>query len=121
VIAVPPDAPKGTESRILLRESREHLQDVLRRDDNVEQLEQKIILPATFTGDPKYMHPRTQVAFCYVRKFGRPELFVIVTTNAKWTEITSVIGERQTAQDRMTWYLEFLILNSTVSWNSKTS
>ncbi|XP_054286304.1 uncharacterized protein LOC129002484 [Macrosteles quadrilineatus] len=89
-----------THQKELRAENYIHLQDALRRDDNVEEMGQKIILPATFTGGPRYMHSRTQDAFCYVRKFGRPELFITMTTNPKWIEITSVIGERQSAHDR---------------------
>ncbi|CAE1250270.1 unnamed protein product [Acanthosepion pharaonis] len=41
------------------------------------------ILPATFTGSPRYMHARTQDAMIYVRKYGRPDLFVTFTCNPK--------------------------------------
>jgi hypothetical protein len=89
-----------THQRELRAENYVHLQDALGRNDNVEQLGQKIILPSTFTGGPRYMHSRTQDAFCYVRKFGRPDLFITMTTNPKWPEITNVITGRQTPQDR---------------------
>ena len=64
-----------------------HLQDALREDGNTENLGQLVILPSTFTGSPRYMHERTQDAFCYVRKYGRPDLFLTMTTNPKWNEI----------------------------------
>ena len=34
------------------------------------------------------------------RKFVKPDLFITMTTNPKWTEITSQLLEGQTAQDR---------------------
>ncbi|KAJ8871472.1 hypothetical protein PR048_027789 [Dryococelus australis] len=40
----------------------------------------------------RYMHGRTQEAFCYVRKYGRPDLFITFTTNPKWNEITCGIN-----------------------------
>ncbi|XP_054275666.1 uncharacterized protein LOC128994867 [Macrosteles quadrilineatus] len=89
-----------THQKELRAENYIHLQDALIRDDNVEQMGRKVILPSTFTGGPRYMHSRTQDAFCYVRKFGRPDLFITMTTNPKWLEITNVITEMQTAQDR---------------------
>ena len=48
---------------------------------------QRVILPATFTAGPRYMHERTQDALCYVRKQGRPDLFITFTTNPRWHEI----------------------------------
>jgi hypothetical protein len=89
-----------THQRELRAENYIHLQDALRREDSVDQMGQKVILPPTFTGGPRYMHSRTQDAFCYVRKFGRPDLFITMTTNPKWPEITSVIEDGQSAQDR---------------------
>ncbi|CAK1599932.1 unnamed protein product [Parnassius mnemosyne] len=46
------------------------------------------------------MHERTQDAFCYVRKYGRPDLFITVTTNPKWDEITRELIEGQAPHDR---------------------
>ncbi|XP_043468040.1 uncharacterized protein LOC122502180 [Leptopilina heterotoma] len=77
-----------------------HLQDAMRRDENIEVLGQVVILPSSFTGGPRYMHSRTQDAFSYVRKFGRPDLFITITTNPKWNEITSLLTNDQSAQDR---------------------
>ncbi|XP_043474368.1 uncharacterized protein LOC122506318 [Leptopilina heterotoma] len=77
-----------------------HLQDAIRREEGVESLGQVVILPLSITGGPRYMHSRTQDAFCYVRKFGRPELFITITTNPRWTEINNNLFEGQSAQDR---------------------
>lgn len=46
------------------------------------------------------MHERTQDAFCYVRKYGRPDLFITFTTNPKWDEITEELFTGQLASDR---------------------
>ena len=45
-------------------------------DADPSNVGQRVILPATFTGSPRYMHERTQDALCYVRKHGRPDLFL---------------------------------------------
>lgn len=77
-----------------------HLQDAIHQNENVEDLGQLVILPSSFTGGPRYMHQRTQDAFCYVRKYGRPDLFITFTTNPKWDEITNELFTGQLASDR---------------------
>ncbi|XP_043474431.1 uncharacterized protein LOC122506366 [Leptopilina heterotoma] len=77
-----------------------HLQDAIGRNENIDSLGQMVILPSSFTGGPRYMHSRTQDAFCYVRKFGRPDLFITITTNPRWSEITNNISTGQNAHDR---------------------
>jgi hypothetical protein len=47
----------------------------------------RIILPATFTGGPRYMYKNFQNAMAIVRKFGKPFLFITFTTNPQWREI----------------------------------
>lgn len=89
-----------THQKELRTENNIHLQNALRREDDVTQLGQKIILPASYIGSPRYMHSRTQDALCYVCKYGRPDLFITFTTNSKWLEILSTIGKGQTPEDR---------------------
>ena len=51
--------------------------------DNVgdaQNVGQKVILPASYCGGPRYMFERQQDAMTYVRKFGRPDLFITFTT-----------------------------------------
>ena len=61
---------------------------------------QRVILPAAFTAGPRYMHERTQDALCYVRKQGRPDLFITFTTNPRWHEIQHELLPGQEAHDR---------------------
>ncbi|CAE1310394.1 unnamed protein product [Acanthosepion pharaonis] len=44
-----------------------HLRDALRNDADPRNIGKMCILPATFTGSPRYMHARTQDAMTYVR------------------------------------------------------
>ena len=53
-----------------------HLRDALNQNEDADNLGRLVILPSSFTGGPRYMHERTQDAFCYVRKYGRPDLFI---------------------------------------------
>ena len=61
---------------------------------------QAVILPSTFTGGPRYMHERTQDALTYVRKHGRPDLFITFTCNPTWKEITEELFDGQSSTHR---------------------
>ena len=50
-----------------------------------------VVFPVMFTGDPQYMHERQSDVIVYVRKFGCPNLFITMTCNPKWEEITSTL------------------------------
>ena len=56
---------------------------IVNQDGDPRNFEQKVILPATFCGGPRYMIERQQDAMAYVRNFCRPYLFITVTTNPK--------------------------------------
>ena len=58
------------------------------------------VLPLSFSGGPRYMHQRAQDAMSYVRKFGKPSLFITMTCNPKWPEIQQELFHRQHANDR---------------------
>ncbi|KAL8614341.1 hypothetical protein ACOMHN_007679 [Nucella lapillus] len=61
---------------------------------------QPVVLPSSFTGSPRYLAERTQDAMAYVRKFGRPDLFITFTCNPKWDEIQRELFEGQDAKTR---------------------
>ena len=69
-------------------------------DGDTNNVGQRVVLPATFHGGPRYMHERQMDAMAYVRKYGRPDLFVTMTTNPKWDEVTSNLLPGQEPQDR---------------------
>lgn len=59
-----------------------------------------IILPSSFTGGPRYMQSLYQDAMAIVRKYGKPDLFITMTCNPKWPEITRELLPGQKATDR---------------------
>ena len=77
-----------------------HLRDAITSDGDPRNIGQPVILPSSFTGGPRYMHERTQDAMAYVRKFGRPDLFITFTCNSNWTEISGELFEHQKPKDR---------------------
>ena len=60
----------------------------------------KVILPASFIGGPRDMKSRYLDAMSLVQHFGKPTLFITVTCNPEWDEITSALLPGQTSQDR---------------------
>ncbi|GJZ15376.1 putative ribonuclease H-like domain-containing protein [Tanacetum coccineum] len=71
-------------------------------DTNATGLGKRIVLPYTFTGDPRHMMQNYQDAMALCRAYGNPDLFITFTSNPKWPKInemlTHVPGQR--AHDR---------------------
>ncbi|CAI0628238.1 unnamed protein product [Linum tenue] len=51
------------------------------------------ILPATYTGGPRYMKHQYLDAMAICRRIGNPDLFITFTCNAQWPEITKAFQE----------------------------
>ena len=50
-----------------------------------------VILPSTFSGSPRNMMQRYQNEMAVVRSVGKPDYFITLTCNPKWSEITQSI------------------------------
>jgi hypothetical protein len=61
---------------------------------------QRTILPSSFMGSKRDMTQRYQDGMAIVLKDGKPDIFLTMTCNPSWTEITSELGPNQTPQDR---------------------
>ncbi|UYV64563.1 hypothetical protein LAZ67_3001189, partial [Cordylochernes scorpioides] len=59
-----------------------------------------IILPSSFEGSPRNMQQRYQDAMSIVIKYGKPDLFVTMTCNPKWKEITENLEPWQKPEHR---------------------
>lgn len=77
-----------------------HLRDSIMNDSNANDIGQKVILPASYTGSPRHMHEYAQDSMTYVRQYGRPDLFITFTCNSSWSEITDLLSPGQTSADR---------------------
>ncbi|KAB8118297.1 hypothetical protein EE612_061058, partial [Oryza sativa] len=53
---------------------------------------QRIILPGSFTGSPRYYYQNYQDCVALCRRFGCPDLFITYTCNAAWPEITEALA-----------------------------
>ncbi|CAG7729840.1 unnamed protein product [Allacma fusca] len=59
-----------------------------------------VILPSSFMGSPRNMQQLYQDAMAIVRKFGKPDLFLTMTTNPNWKDIKENLLPGQIASDR---------------------
>ncbi|XP_056864147.1 uncharacterized protein LOC108828991 [Raphanus sativus] len=61
----------------------------------------RFILPASFTGSPRYMKNNYLDAMAICKHYGFPSLFITFTCNPKWPEITRYLSQRNlNAEDR---------------------
>ena len=56
-------------------------------------------MPSMFIGGPRDMRHRYLDAMALVRRFGKPDIFLTMTCNPKWDEITHELYPGQTPQD----------------------
>ncbi len=59
-----------------------------------------ILLPKSFVGGPRYMREKYYDGIALVKTFGKPHLFMTMTTNKNWPEIKSMLLENQSAEER---------------------
>ena len=80
----------------------EVLQGVLdaMHNETARDIGSRVVLPASFAGGPRDMNARYQDAMAIVRSLGNPDLFITMTCNPKWPEITSALKPGQLATDR---------------------
>ena len=71
-------------------------------DGNVDlrQLGQGVILPSSFIGSPRHMQQRFQDTMAIARFYGKVDVFLTMTANPKWDEITRELLPGQTSHDR---------------------
>ena len=58
-----------------------------------------MVLPATYVGGLRYMYKKYLDSLATVSHFGHYDLFVTITTNPRWPEITENIPPGQTLAD----------------------
>ncbi|XP_076039456.1 uncharacterized protein LOC143024528 [Oratosquilla oratoria] len=54
---------------------------------------QRVVLPSTFIGGPRYMKERQQDALAYVTYFGSPDYFITFTMNPNWIELREAMDK----------------------------
>lgn len=61
--------------------------------NNQGRIGRKVILPSTHIGSPRNMQANYLDAMAIVRAFGKPDLFLTITCNPKWEDITKNLLE----------------------------
>jgi hypothetical protein len=61
---------------------------------------QRIILPPSVYGSPRFYNECFQSAMSIVRVYGKPDYFITFTTNPKWKEIQEALNPGEKATDR---------------------
>jgi hypothetical protein len=77
------------------------LADALESNDtSVDSLGRSVILPSSFVGAPRHMAQLYQDSMAIVRECGKPSLFITMTCNPKWEEITRELLPGEKPNDR---------------------
>ncbi|AQL01280.1 hypothetical protein ZEAMMB73_Zm00001d044992 [Zea mays] len=77
------------------------LVDSLHEGENrADKIGKRTVLPTSFIGGPRDMRRRYVDAMALVRKFGKPDIFLTMTCNPNWDEITRELLPMQSPQDR---------------------
>ena len=78
------------------------LQDWLTSDDigSANDLGQRVVLPSSYIGGPRHQQQRYQDAMAIARFFKHIDLFITMTANPNWIEITRELYPGQTSYDR---------------------
>ncbi|CAG8613902.1 23466_t:CDS:2 [Dentiscutata erythropus] len=67
---------------------------------NASDIGQKVLLLSSFIGGSHNMYQRYQDTMTLVQTFGKPDVFITITCNPRWPEITTELMPMQTPQDR---------------------
>ena len=81
-----------------LRQNQQHLrvdkysafEDRVSRDDDIGVRDigkERIVLPSSHRGGPRYMKQKMQDCLALVRRYGKPDFFITFTCNPTWPEI----------------------------------
>ena len=57
-------------------------------------------MPSTYVGSPRALKENFEDAMAIIKKYDKPDLFIIFTCNPKWREITENLYPGQTGNDR---------------------
>ncbi|CAG8740328.1 23639_t:CDS:2 [Dentiscutata erythropus] len=67
---------------------------------NASNIGTQTVLTSSFMGSSRDLYQRYQDSMALVQTFGKPDLFITITCNSKWTEVSSELLQVQNSQDR---------------------
>ena len=89
-----------THQKELRVEEYQHLKDAIENDKDGNEIGKLSIMPSSITGSDRYFQEKTQDGLTYAIHHGPPDLFMTVTCNPKWDEITRELLPGQEAKHR---------------------
>jgi hypothetical protein len=72
---------------------------VIDPDTQAAELSSAVVLPSSFIGSCSWASEQVADALALCREHGKPSLFITITTNPNWPEITSQLRPGQSASD----------------------
>ena len=94
----------GNQQRDSIEQQRREERLNLRREDyqttNEEDRDNIILLPSSYTGSARYQLRKCQDALAIHREKGDPNVFITMTANPKWREVTENLRPGQDEHDR---------------------
>ncbi|XP_076069747.1 uncharacterized protein LOC143041623 [Oratosquilla oratoria] len=73
-------------------EIRKERSDILRGENGIDRV-QRIIIPPSYVGGPRYMKQRQQDALAFVTNYGSPDFFITFTMNPAWEELEEATSQ----------------------------
>ncbi|KAG7990742.1 hypothetical protein I3843_02G039400 [Carya illinoinensis] len=67
---------------------------------NASRIGKRIILPSSFIGGPRDMQKRYLEAMTLVQRYGKPDIFLTMTCNPNWKEISTQLLPHEETQNR---------------------
>ncbi|KAL6556803.1 hypothetical protein OROHE_006679 [Orobanche hederae] len=79
--------------KLLRSDNHKNLADaVLRENAPTTSIGKRFVIPTSFTGGPRYMIQNHQDAMAICKWYGFPDLFITITYNPKWPEISRYLA-----------------------------
>ncbi|KAF5469343.1 hypothetical protein F2P56_013425, partial [Juglans regia] len=69
-------------------------------ETNASNVGKRIILPSSFIGGPRDMRKRYMEAMALVQRYGKPDIFLTMTCNPNWQEISNELRLHEESQNR---------------------
>ncbi|XP_042988822.1 uncharacterized protein LOC122316361 [Carya illinoinensis] len=69
-------------------------------ETNASRIGKRIILPSSFIGGPRDMQKRYLEAMALVQRYGKPDIFLTMTCNPNWKEISTQLLPHEETQNR---------------------
>ncbi|XP_042962415.1 uncharacterized protein LOC122296677 [Carya illinoinensis] len=69
-------------------------------ETNASRIGKRLILPSSFIGGPRDMQKRYMEAMTLVQRYGKPDIFLTITCNPNWKEISTESKPHEETQNR---------------------